>query len=141
MPSNPELKSMTKLLNLDGMKVKDNRFLDQIGICLYIENETKEIVFPKCGKETNKIHQNHYSAVKDLPLMEQPVYLQVNRRRMRCSHCGNIFCEDLNFLPRKRRYTKRFCQQVCQEPGKEVLAKLPRNIKLVNKRSKRCFQI
>lgn len=123
MPSNPELKLMTKLLNLDGMKVKDYQFLDQIGICLYVENETKEIVCPKCGKKTNKIHQNHYSAVRDLPLMEQPVYLQINRRRMRCSHCGNIFREDLNFLPRKRRYTKRFRQQVCQEAWEGSISK------------------
>ena len=59
MPSNPELKLMTQLLNIDGMKVYNYNFIEDIGISLYVEQESRAITCPQCGKTTNKLHQNH----------------------------------------------------------------------------------
>lgn len=126
MPSNPELKLMTKLLNLDGMKVKNYQFIEQVGITLYIEHEPRAVPCPQCGKSTRKLHQNHRYVVRDLPLMEQSVYLQVNRRQMRCQNCGKKFSEDLEAIPKKRTYTKRFRQQVVQETLEGTLSKTAR---------------
>lgn len=100
---------MTKLLDLDGMKVKDYQFLGEIGISLYIENETREVCCPQCGKTTNKLHRY---VVRDLPLMEQSACLQINRRQMRCTNCGKKFVEDLEAIPKKRTYTKRLREKV-----------------------------
>lgn len=115
MPSNAELKLMTQLLNLPGMKVKNYQFIKQVGVTLYIENEAKAVSCPKCGKTTNKLHQNHRYVVRDLPIMEQPVYLQINRRQMRCADCNHKFSEDLKAIPKKRTYTKRFRQKILSE--------------------------
>jgi hypothetical protein len=59
MHSNPEIKLMTKLLNLDGMRVKNYRFLEGIGVSLYIEDKARAVPCPDCGQLTNKLHQNH----------------------------------------------------------------------------------
>lgn len=123
MPSNPELKLMTKLLNLDGMRVKNYRFLEGIGVSLYLEDEERAVPCPSCGQLTNKLHQNHRYVVRDLPLMEQLVYLQVNRRQMRCPHCGKKFVEDLEAIPKNRTYTKRFRQQVVKEALEGAISK------------------
>ena len=80
MASNPELALMTKLLKLEGIKVKNYQLTEGIGILLYLENSQKKVVCPHCGQITNKLHQNHFFVVRDLPLGDQPVYLQVNRR-------------------------------------------------------------
>jgi transposase len=47
--------------------------------------------------------------------MEQPVYLQVNRRQMRCADCNHKFSEDLKGIPKKRTYTQRFRQKILSE--------------------------
>ncbi len=41
MASNPELALMTKLLKLEGVKVKNYHFTEGIGIFLYLENSQK----------------------------------------------------------------------------------------------------
>lgn len=123
MPSNPELKLMTELLNIDGMKVENYKFIDDIGISLYVEQEARAIPCPQCGKHTKKLHQNHRYVVRDLPLMEKSVYLQVNRRQMRCERCGKKFTEDLEAIPKKRTYTKRLRQQIGQEALEGTISK------------------
>jgi transposase len=55
--------------------------------------------------------------------MEQPVYLQVNRRQMRCPHCGKKFVEDLEAIPKNRTYTKRFRQQVVKKALEGTISK------------------
>lgn len=89
MPSNAELKLMTQLLNLPEMKVKNSKLIKQLGVSLYIENEAKAVPCPNCGKTPNKLHPNHRYVARELPIMEQLVYLQVNRRQMRCADCNH----------------------------------------------------
>ncbi len=97
MGSNPELALMTKLLKLEGIKVENYQLTEGIGILLYLENSQKKVVYPHCGQTTDKLHQNHFFVVRDLPLGEQQVYLQVNRRQMRCDSCEKIFSEELEW--------------------------------------------
>ncbi|WP_071592001.1 helix-turn-helix domain-containing protein [Baaleninema simplex] len=73
--------------------------------------------------------------------MEQSVYLQVNRRQMRCQNCGKKFSEDLEVIPKKRTYTKRFRQQVVQETLEGTLSKTARKYGLGNDKLKRCSKI
>ncbi|WP_420809921.1 transposase family protein [Gloeothece citriformis] len=46
--------------------------------------------------------------VKDLSLFGQGVYLQVPRRQFICPHCGKYPTEPLNFIDKRRNYTKRY---------------------------------
>ncbi len=115
MASNPELALMTKLLKLKEVKVKNYQLTEGIGIFIYLENSQKKVVCPHCSKTTDKLHQNHLFVVRDLPLAEQPVYLQVNRRQMRCKSCGKIFSEELEWVKKKRTYTERFKNKIIEE--------------------------
>ena len=115
MPSNPELYLMTQLLNLEGMKVIDYRIIEGIGIILSLENTQKKIICPQCGNPTDLLHQNYYYTIRDLPWGTEPVYLKVNRRLFRCSHCQKKFTEDLGFVKRKRNHTKRFVERIIEE--------------------------
>ena len=66
MASNSELYLMTKLLNLPGMKVRDYRIIEGIGIILSLENTKKEVICPNCGKTTDLLHQNNFQTIRDL---------------------------------------------------------------------------
>jgi transposase len=58
------------------------------------------------------VHQNHFHPVRDLPVMNRPVTLMVNRRQFKCHVCGKPFSETLDFVDKRRRFTNRFENQV-----------------------------
>jgi len=82
---------------------------------LKIEPIRKESVCPRCGTKSHRIHQNHRYIVKDLPWGEKSVFLEINRRQFKCEKCRKPFSEDLNFIRRRRTYTKRLATQIIQE--------------------------
>ncbi|NJL55789.1 ISL3 family transposase [bacterium] len=114
MTPKKELDFLTQMLGIEGMRVKEQQFMEG---CLFlkIESEDKRATCPKCGHSTNKLHQNHWHLIKDLPVGEKQVYLRSNRRRMRCEKCGKIFSEKLSYVKEKRSYTERLRQKVLKE--------------------------
>jgi len=92
-----------------------NVFFKGIGIILQIEPIGKESVCPRCGTKSHRVHQNHRYIVKDLPWGEKPVFLEINRRQFKCEKCLKPFSEDLDFIKKRRNYTKRLVTQIIQE--------------------------
>jgi transposase len=46
---------------------------------------------------------------------EQQVFFEINRRQFKCSKCQRPFSEEINFVSRRRTYTKRLAQRIIQE--------------------------
>ena len=116
MASNAELHLIGRFLKLSGMKVIDYRIIEDIGIFLSLKNTNKQTICPRCGKETEfLLHQNNFVTIRDLSWGEEAVYLKVNRRLLRCSHCQKKFTEELKFVRKRRRYTKRFVKKIIKE--------------------------
>lgn len=115
MTSKNGIKILTKLLNLEGIKVTSHRIHVGIGIILQVESLNKESVCPRCGMKSHRLHQNHRYVVKDLPLSGQYVYLEINRRQFKCEKCRKPFSEDLNFVSNRRTYTRRLANSIIQE--------------------------
>jgi transposase len=109
------IKILTDILDLKDVKVVSQRIHDGIGIILQTESIKSYSVCPNCGTKSEKLHQNHRHIVKDLPLGEKPVFLEINRRQFKCSKCRKPFSEDLEFVSKKRTYTKRLAQKIIQE--------------------------
>lgn len=107
MLTKKELKLLTELLNLEGIKVSDKHQHEGIGIILKIESIEKESACNICGIRSNRLHQNHQQIIKDLDWGEQAVFLEVNRRQFKCEKCKKPFSEELKFVKKRRRYTKR----------------------------------
>ncbi len=59
MPSKSELNLMTQILDLEGFNVIDYRLIEDIAIILSLENTKKEVICPKCGKLTDRVHTNN----------------------------------------------------------------------------------
>ncbi|HEY9298132.1 MAG TPA: ISL3 family transposase [Phormidium sp.] len=109
------MKLLTEILNIEGIKVISQRQHEGIGIILQIETIGKESVCPGCGRKSHRMHQNHRYIVKDLPWGEQSVFLEINRRQFKCENCRKPFSEDLDFIKKRRNYTKRLATQIIQE--------------------------
>ena len=106
---------LDKFLNLKGTSIQGYLHLENIGIVGRIESKNQKATCPHCGLESDKLHQNHRHLVKDLPISGQPVYLQVNRRQFKCGNCQKPFSEELDFVAKKRTYTKRLAENILEQ--------------------------
>ncbi|ARI79580.1 hypothetical protein BH695_0299 [Microcystis aeruginosa PCC 7806SL] len=106
---------LDKFLNLKGTSIQGYLHLENIGIVCQIESKNQKAICPRCGLESDKLHQNHRHLVKDLPLSGQPVYLQVNRRQFKCDNCRKPFSEELDFVAKKRTYMKRLAENILEQ--------------------------
>ncbi|MHC5822460.1 MAG: ISL3 family transposase [Nostoc sp.] len=110
-----DIKILTEILDLDDIKVISHRLHEGIGIILQTESKKLDATCPKCGTKSHNLHQNHRHIVKDLPFGEKPVFLEINRRQFKCRKCQKPFSEYLDFVRKKRTYTKRLAHKTIQE--------------------------
>lgn len=115
MPSNPLLHFITKVINIEDIKVLNYDFITDDEIVIEIQNQLKVGQCPRCGKTTNKTHQNHWYIVRDIPMSDYQVFLKVNRRQLKCTECQKVFSEKLSFVKSRRTYTKRLANKVIKE--------------------------
>jgi transposase len=108
-------KLLTELLNLEGIKVISHSTYLGIGIIFQVECINKESLCPRCETKSYRLHQNHRYIVKDLPISGQPVLLEINRRQFKCEKCQRPFSEELDFVIKRRTYTKRLAKSIIQE--------------------------
>ena len=64
-----------------------------------------------CGRKRRRVHSYQSRRVRDLNLANVRVWLEIPRRKVRCTHCG-IRVEGWDFVEPHKRYTKRFEQAV-----------------------------
>lgn len=105
-------KLLTEIINIPGSLVRSYQSLESIGIILHLEAEKQQATCPRCGQKSEKLHQNHWHLVKDLPLSSQSVYLRVNRRQFKCQKCQKPFSEELKYVNLNRSYTKRLAHEI-----------------------------
>ncbi len=115
MASFAELNIFNQIIKLPELKVKDYQFLEGFGVVLTVEKVEKKSCCPRCGKTSDRLHQNHQYLVRDLSQAEHHVYLKVNRRQLKCAYCQKPFSEEFNFVEKTRTYTKRLAQKIIRE--------------------------
>ncbi len=77
-----QLKLLTDFLNIPDVKVIHFIQDPSLGIILSVASLNSEVACPHCAQMSHKLHQNHSDLIKDLPMNDQNVYLQVNKRQM-----------------------------------------------------------
>jgi transposase len=115
MSTKKELKLLTELVNLEGVKVSSHRQYEGIGIILQLEAIEKESVCSRCGSTSNKLHQNRWHIIKDLSWGEKTVFLEINRRQFKCEKCQKPCSEEMGFVKERRTYTKRLAVKMVEE--------------------------
>lgn len=66
-----------------------------------------------CGEAVAAIHDRTVRRIRDLPVFEDPVELEVERLRLACPHCGPRL-EQLDWLDRHARVTRRLADSVAR---------------------------
>ncbi|MGH1395492.1 MAG: transposase family protein [Trichormus sp.] len=90
-------------------------FITDDEIVIEIKSQSKLAQCPRCGKTTDKTHQNHWYMVRDIPMSGYQVILKVNRRQLKCTECQKVFREKLSFVKTRTTYTTRLGMKVIKE--------------------------
>lgn len=105
---------MTKLLNLPGVIVEDSQDTEST-LILSVRVESKIAICPRCGQKSYRLHQNKRHLVKDLPMGNREVILNLNRRQFKCDYCQKPFSEALDFVGNRRSFTKRLVRDITEQ--------------------------
>lgn len=65
----------------------------------------------KCGRACSQVHGQYWRTVREMTIVGEPVWLQVNLRRVRCPDCGTC-AEQIDWLEPYARVTRRLAQFV-----------------------------
>lgn len=112
MPSTAQLKLIEDLLDLPSLKVTDFSYQENVGMLVQVSARNQKAICPRCERESDKLHQNHSFLIRDINLGGQEVYLKINRRQWKCSRCKKPFSENLDFVKKRRSYTKRLAEKI-----------------------------
>ena len=88
MASKSQLKTINEILKIEGMTVTAYQLIAEVGCVIYLKNQQSLLPCSNCGCLSDKLHQNHWLTVRDLPMGEHPVHLKINRRQLKCIGCG-----------------------------------------------------
>jgi transposase len=105
---------LTKLLNLPEVIVESSLQEGQV-LILSVSRTGKSAICSQCGKRSSHLHQNQKHLVKDLPMGDKEVILNVNRRRFKCKKCQKTFSEKLDFVGEKKGYTHRYAANIAKQ--------------------------
>ncbi|GAB1544588.1 ISL3 family transposase [Scytonema sp. NUACC21] len=117
---------MTQLLNLPEVVVESSLQEGQT-LILSIRKKGKSAICPQCDRKSEHLHQNQKHLVKDLPIGDKEVILNVNRRRFKCKKCQKTFSEKLDFVGKKKSYTHRYAEHIVKQVINSNVSSVARN--------------
>ncbi|MCC5614374.1 transposase family protein [Nostoc sp. CHAB 5836] len=117
---------LTQLLNLPEVIVESNLQEGQT-LILSVSKKAKSAVCLQCGQKSEKLHQNQRYLVKDLPMGDKEVILNVNRRRFKCKKCRKTFSEELDFVGARKRFTHRYAENIVKQLISSNVSNVARN--------------
>lgn len=105
---------MTNIVNIPGVIVTDSTETETT-LIISVSMDNKTAVCPRCGDSSYHLHQNKKHFIKDLPIGNRSVVLQVNRRRFKCFTCDKPFSEHLHFVEFRQTFTNRYAEKVVSQ--------------------------
>lgn len=107
------LHGIKKLLNIPGYKITDATFFETKIHLHLVPYKKRKPLCPQCGEEHRAgYHSSQWTEAEDLPISGKRVYLHIRKRRYRCPRDGKILTEDIPWLKKWARVTRRFAEQV-----------------------------
>lgn len=76
---------------------------------VHVEKKDEEERCPHCGFLTSFVHDRRTRKVRDLSVLNKPLYLLVLVKRYRCRNCNEVFTSSFESIGSHQHYTKRFC--------------------------------
>jgi transposase len=82
---------------------------------LHLERRDTSLVCPRCQGSCARITEGRQRCLRDLPILDRPVTLQLHLRRFQCSDCHHRPWEHSETFGERVKWTERLYHQVRQE--------------------------
>jgi len=106
-----EIKTLTELLNISGVKVTEIIREEEGKLYLRVEAlEEKPAICSGCESAHERVHSMCEVTVEDLRLSGKRVFLVLKKRKVRCPKDGQIHVEKVEWI--KERFTERFAREI-----------------------------
>lgn len=99
------------------LKVTSYEYMDDI-LSINIERTNKSDICPCCGKKSTNIHSKYIRTIKDLPIQEYKVILNITAKVFFCKNksCSvNTFAEQFDFIESHSRMTTRLKNKIVDD--------------------------
>lgn len=101
-----KLALFTELLGLPELSVEKIKETSQ-GYELSVSSILKQGICPRCGKKSEEVKSYNYRKIKDLPIIDKRVILNLEVRQFECS-CGHYYRERFSFVRARKHLTTRY---------------------------------
>jgi transposase len=75
---------------------------------VYVDKKADEERCPHCGFISSAVHDRRTRKIRDLSVLNKPIYLLVYVKRYRCHNCKEVFTASLDSIGSDQHYTERF---------------------------------
>lgn len=113
---------ITKLIGLKDIKVKNVEVDEQIIIDIQLTKPRVQKC-PNCGSVHMYYHDKRKQKIKDLPIQNKSVILNLTRYRYKCKECGKKSEKQPKFVQKKCQMTDRLKLQIYKEYNDVVKVK------------------
>ncbi|WP_027339069.1 transposase family protein [Halonatronum saccharophilum] len=100
--------NITNFLQLPDLDVIN--LIQTEGLYIFIaQAKDKSVKCPDCSSTTDKLHDQRWQSIKDIPIRDNMVVIRLNKKRYRCNCCGKRgINEHYDSIDSYSRKTKRY---------------------------------
>ena len=103
--------------NLDKkLKISDYKYENDT-LIINVERTNKIATCPHCGKKSHNVHSKYTRPIKDLPIQDYKVILNITTKIFFCKNKNcktNTFSEKFEFIEKRSRITKRLNERIIE---------------------------
>jgi transposase len=92
-----------------------------------------------CGFHTSVVHDRRTRKVRDLPVLNKPLFLIVSINRYRCQNCTEVFSPSFESIASHQHYTNRFRQFIYEQVLGTTIQDISRKHKIAYSTVERIF--
>ena len=111
------------------LKIISYEYIGDI-LSINLERINKSAICPCCGKKSSNIHSKYVRNIKDLPIQEYKVILNIETKIFFCKNnkCSNsTFAEQFDFIEKHSRMTTRLKDRIVND-SKGISAKSAKTV-------------
>lgn len=75
---------------------------------VHVEKKAEEERCPQCGFHSSIVHDKRTRKVRDLSVLNKPLYLMICIKRYRCQNCEEVFSSSFESVASHQHHTQRF---------------------------------
>lgn len=92
-----------------------------------------------CGFHSSIVHDRRTRKVRDLPVLNKPLFLMVCTKRYRCQNCSEVFSTNFESITAHQHYTNRFREFIYEQVLGTTIQDISRKYKISYSTVERIF--